>query len=82
MQKLKDLKNKFEGKEMIAKIPDLQGFKRKITIHSILMITNNGKEVVNFNYSWQNPKSDGIPITWGITSLAELINNYELIQQI
>jgi hypothetical protein len=46
------------------------------------MITNNGKEVVNFNYSWQNPKSDGIPITWGITSLAELINNYELIQQI
>jgi hypothetical protein len=29
MEKLKDFKNKFEGKEMIAKIPDIQGFKRK-----------------------------------------------------
>jgi hypothetical protein len=45
-----------------------------------VIITLNEKETINFNYSWQNNKSDNIPIPLNIISIEELLNNYELIQ--
>jgi hypothetical protein len=59
---LEELKNKYEGNQMIAKREDMFGVKKKITIHSLVIISNNGKETVNFNYSWQINKSEDIPI--------------------
>ena len=76
MENLEELKNKYEGKQMIAKREDMFGIKKKITIHSLVIISNDEKETVNFNYSWQSNKSEDIPISWNIIPIEEILNNW------
>lgn len=79
MENLEELKSKYEGKQMISKIEDINGIKRLITIHSLVIINIDEKETINFNYSWQNQKSNEDPLGLNLISILELINNYELI---
>lgn len=76
---LEDLKNKYEGKQMIAKRLDMLGFKKKIIINSLVIINDNGKEAINFDYSWRTNKSEDIPMPLNIITIEELVNNYQFI---
>jgi hypothetical protein len=82
MENLEELKNKYEGKLMIAKIADMFGVKKKITIHTLVIVTDNEKETVNFSYSTQKNKLDKYPLPLNIITIEQLLNNYELKQQI
>jgi hypothetical protein len=72
MENLEELKEKYEGKLMIAKIADMFGVKKKITIHSLVIIDNKGKEIINCSYSWSIGES------LSIMSIEKLLNNYEI----
>jgi hypothetical protein len=76
MENLEELKNKYEGNQMIAKREDMFGVKKKITIHSLVIINDNGKEIINCSYSWNIGES------LGNMSIEKLLSNYELKQQI
>ena len=80
MENLKELKNKYEGKNMIAKLADMKGNKTKIYINTLETIIVDGKEIINLNYIWQNNKSDDKPVSMGVMPIAELLYKYELIQ--
>ena len=80
---LEAIKNKYEGKRMIAKIADMFGVKKEITLHSLVLITQNEKDIINFNYSGQiNASLDNIPITLNIISIEDLEKNYEPLDSI
>jgi len=76
MENLKELKNKYEGKQMIAKVSDMFGVKKEITLLSLIIINDNGKEIINCSYSWNIGES------LGNMSIEKLLNNYELKQQL
>lgn len=74
MENLDELKNKYEGKQMSAKIADMFGVKKEITIHSLIIINDNAKEIINCSYSWNIGES------LGNTSIENLLNDYEITQ--
>lgn len=74
MENLEELKNKYEGKQMIAKVFDMFGVKKEITLLSLIIINDNGKEIINCSYSWNIGES------LGNMSIEKLLNDYELKQ--
>lgn len=74
MENLEELKNNYEGKLMIAKISDMFGVKKEITLQLLVIINDNGKEIINCSYSWNIGES------LGNMSIEKLLNDYELKQ--
>ncbi len=79
---LEYLKNEFEGKEMILKKADMKGNKTKIYINTLETIIVDRKEIIFFNYTWQNNKLDDNPVSLGVIPIEELLYKYELIQKL
>jgi hypothetical protein len=59
---------------MIAKIADMYGVKKKITLYSLIIINDNGKDSINCSYLWNIGES------LGNMSIEELLNGYEITQ--
>lgn len=74
MENLEELKNNYEGKLMIAKISDMFGVKKEITLQLLVIINDNGKEIINCSYSWNIGES------LSNMSIEKLLNDYELKQ--
>lgn len=81
MKNVEELKSKYEGKQMIAKIADMFGVKKKITIHNLVIVTDGEKETFNFSYSTQKNKLNRDPLPLNMITIVQLLYNYELIQQ-
>lgn len=76
---LEALRNKYEGKLMIAKLADMHGVKKEIILQSLVLITLNEEDTINFSYSDQiNISLDNIPISLNIISLEDLEKKYQL----